>query len=352
MVATLDIVSGGRVECGIGRGYQSRETEVLGRPYGATIQDQERNRAAFEEAFEIIKKAWTQLSFSHHGENFQIPPSYTKWNHKQTNAYFSSPKSERKLDEVLKLGEPDMYSVGNPILATTTTLKEIQVFPQPLQKPHPQLWQPLTSKRSIEWAAQNGVNGLFVIEPNDRLKFNMQTYYNAAEKAGWPDHLGDGRPFKFGWDAQRRRGLSGARYIHVTTPKTHARNLQRARAAVELQFDFYLPFGFGAVLAPLGEKNWDLNMKVTADMMINREIAIFGGKQEVIDKLMKIKTEVGLGDVSLNGFFELGGFEAAEIEDQMQLFAEEVLPVLARECGGMVKLPETSVDVVAQPRPR
>jgi hypothetical protein len=37
-------------KCGIGRGYQPRENETLGRPYGSTIQDQERNRKAFEES--------------------------------------------------------------------------------------------------------------------------------------------------------------------------------------------------------------------------------------------------------------------------------------------------------------
>ena len=49
-----------------------------------------------------------------------------------------------------------MYSAGNPVQATTTTLKELQVFPQPVQKPHPQLWEPVTSSRSIKWAAQKG----------------------------------------------------------------------------------------------------------------------------------------------------------------------------------------------------
>jgi hypothetical protein len=36
--------------CCIGRGYQPRENETLGRPYGSTIQDQERNGKAFEES--------------------------------------------------------------------------------------------------------------------------------------------------------------------------------------------------------------------------------------------------------------------------------------------------------------
>ena len=53
--AMLDVISGGRLEFGIGRGYQPREAEVFGWPF-ATIQDQERNRAYYQEAYEIILK--------------------------------------------------------------------------------------------------------------------------------------------------------------------------------------------------------------------------------------------------------------------------------------------------------
>ncbi len=86
--AMLDVISGGRLEFGIGRGYQPREAETWGWRYGSTIQDQERNRSYFEEAFEIIMKAWTEPSFSHHGEYWSLPPRHTKWHHKATMAYF------------------------------------------------------------------------------------------------------------------------------------------------------------------------------------------------------------------------------------------------------------------------
>ena len=82
----LDVLSGGRLEFGIGRGYQPREAEVFGHRLGGTIQDQERNRAYFQEAYDIIIKAWTEPSFAHHGQFFSIPPTWTKWNHKQTIA--------------------------------------------------------------------------------------------------------------------------------------------------------------------------------------------------------------------------------------------------------------------------
>ncbi len=313
-VALLDVISGGRVECGVGRGYQPRENETLGRPYGSTIQDQERNRKAFEEVIAVMKKCWTEDSFSHHGENFSVPPTYTKWNHKQTLAYFGMEKAGRALDDVVAIGEPDMYSAGNPVQATTTTLKELQVFPQPVQKPHPQLWEPVTSSRSIKWAAEKGLNGVMIVEPNDRLRKNIDIYYEAAEKAGWPDMHGRGR-FKYGWDAAKRRGIMTSRYIHITTPGKEKQALERAARAMELE----------------------------------REIAIQGSKQFVIDKIMKMKTECGYEDFSFLAWFELGGFEGREIEDQMQLFAEEVMPVIARECGGKAELPSVGIDYVGAP---
>src|SRR5260370_28138437 len=92
-IATLDVISGGRVECGIGRGYQPRENDTLGRPYGSTLQDPERNRKAFEEVVTLMKKCWTVTSLSHHGEHFSVPPTYTKWNHKPTLAYFRQEKT-------------------------------------------------------------------------------------------------------------------------------------------------------------------------------------------------------------------------------------------------------------------
>ena len=342
-IATLDVISGGRVECGIGRGYQPRENETLGRPYGSTIQDQERNRKAFEETVAILMKCWTEASFSHHGENFSIPPSYTKWNHKQTIAYFQMDKVERRLEDVLALGDPDMYSAGNPVQATTTTLKELQVFPQPMQKPHPQLWEPLTSARSLKWAAEHGLNGVISPNSNDWLRRNIEIYHEAAEKANFPDRLGRGR-FKFGWDAAKRRGIMTSRYIHITRPGREAAALERAARAIELQFDYYGPFGFGAVVARLDEPMFDLNRKVTAQMLRDREIAIHGSKQFVIDKIMKMRQECGYDDFCFMSWFELGGFDAKEIEEQMQIFAEEVMPVIASACGGKVELPTQGLD--------
>ncbi|MDA0365718.1 MAG: LLM class flavin-dependent oxidoreductase [Chloroflexi bacterium] len=68
--ATADILTGGRVVFGIGRGYHTREVETLGGP----MLDQDANRDYFEEAAEIIFKAFANESFSHHGKYWDLPP--------------------------------------------------------------------------------------------------------------------------------------------------------------------------------------------------------------------------------------------------------------------------------------
>jgi len=52
----------------------------------------------------------------------------------------------------------------------------------------------------------------------------------------------------------------------------------------------------------------DLNQKVTAQMLREREIAIHGSKRYVIDTIMKMRTECGYDDFCFLGWFELGGF--------------------------------------------
>jgi hypothetical protein len=50
-----------------------------------------------------------------------------------------------------------------------------------------------------------------------------------------------------------------------------------------------------------------------------------------------------------NAWFEHGGFSGREVEEQMHCFAEEVMPVLERECGGRASHPESTVDLVPEP---
>ena len=70
--ATADILTGGRVIFGVGRGYHSREVDSFGAP--STVTDTDANRELFEEQVEIIMKAFNNRSFSHQGKYYTIPP--------------------------------------------------------------------------------------------------------------------------------------------------------------------------------------------------------------------------------------------------------------------------------------
>jgi hypothetical protein len=93
---------------------------------------------------------------------------------------------------------------------------------------------------------------------------------------------------------------------------------------------------------------YDLNMKVTADLIMQKEIAIVGTADEVVDKIMRIKETCGYDDFMFTAWFEAGGYSTEEIEEQMQVFAAEVMPVLRRECGGGATLPESTVEFVPE----
>lgn len=345
--AMLDIVSGGRLEFGVGRGYQPREVEVLGAVLGASIQDGERNRQFFEEAFEVLMKCWTEESFSHQGEFFSLPPRYTRWHHRQTMAYFDSRSDGPSVENVLNLAGFDRGGVlsgrgSTSITSHETTMRELQVYPKPVQAPYPQLWQPLTSPRSVEFAARNGINGYFNASPVRRLKQDLEFYYETAEKYGWPDRLDRGQ-FKFGWDSERRRGVMSDRQIHIIDDGIG--DVDRAARGIEAQWDFYGAFGFAGALNEPGESPLPNDIKVTADLLKSKDVALHGSVDFIIEKLLAMKEQAGYGDdFMVNCHFEMAGFEGAEIEDQMQCFAERILPELANECGGRVDRAPSDVD--------
>jgi alkanesulfonate monooxygenase SsuD/methylene tetrahydromethanopterin reductase-like flavin-dependent oxidoreductase (luciferase family) len=62
--ATLDLISGGRLEFGVGRGTFPNVHEGYNVPFAES-------RGRFEEFLEVILKAWTSASFSFDGEFFQ-----------------------------------------------------------------------------------------------------------------------------------------------------------------------------------------------------------------------------------------------------------------------------------------
>jgi F420-dependent oxidoreductase-like protein len=68
MAATLDIVSGGRLEIGIGAGWNEQESGAYGIPLGTPRERSDR----FEEACEVLVALLTQEESSYKGEYYQL----------------------------------------------------------------------------------------------------------------------------------------------------------------------------------------------------------------------------------------------------------------------------------------
>jgi alkanesulfonate monooxygenase SsuD/methylene tetrahydromethanopterin reductase-like flavin-dependent oxidoreductase (luciferase family) len=65
-VAMLDHATGGRVDVGVGRGYQFPQYGVFGVPIDET-------RALFDEALDVVLRAWSGEDFTYDGRWFHIP---------------------------------------------------------------------------------------------------------------------------------------------------------------------------------------------------------------------------------------------------------------------------------------
>jgi probable F420-dependent oxidoreductase len=67
VIATLDVVSGGRVVLGVGAGWLKEETEVFGTPFGMRWK-------RLRETAEAMRVLWTQPEGSYQGELVKFPP--------------------------------------------------------------------------------------------------------------------------------------------------------------------------------------------------------------------------------------------------------------------------------------
>jgi alkanesulfonate monooxygenase SsuD/methylene tetrahydromethanopterin reductase-like flavin-dependent oxidoreductase (luciferase family) len=185
--AMADILTGGRVRFGMGRGYIAREVETLGAP----LRDNEANRELFEEQVEIILKAWNEPSFSHHGKNYTIPARVP---HR-----------------------------GNE-------LEEITLVPRPLNRPV-EIWQPITSatRRGYDFMAQHGIKGVIAggTAVGGRVDIFAAEYREALARVGRETELGEGLAIGF--------------QIHMAD--TQEKAMQEAAPFYEEQLKMLAPLG-------------------------------------------------------------------------------------------------------------
>ncbi len=127
--ATVDVLSGGRLDLGVGRGYRYNE-------FHGFCMDMDEAEARYQECLSFIRKAWTtQGRFSHHG---------TYWNY-----------------------------------------NDVVIEPAPLQRPHPPLWIGANSAASIIRTATSGMNLLIAQHGSpEQVGEKIAIYRGAVEAAG------------------------------------------------------------------------------------------------------------------------------------------------------------------------
>jgi alkanesulfonate monooxygenase SsuD/methylene tetrahydromethanopterin reductase-like flavin-dependent oxidoreductase (luciferase family) len=145
--ATADILTGGRIRFGVGRGYHTREVET----FGAPLLDQDGNRELFEEQVEIVFKAFNQRSFSHHGKYYNIPPNVPYRGYQ---------------------------------------LEEITLVPRPKHRPV-ECWQPIQggTERALDFMAKHGIKGVIGggVAEGGVMDDVMVNYRDALIRAGRSD---------------------------------------------------------------------------------------------------------------------------------------------------------------------
>jgi natural product biosynthesis luciferase-like monooxygenase protein len=130
--ATLDHLSDGRVDLGLGRGYQPLEFERYG-------VDQVTTRAQFEEGLEVIRQAWTRGRVDFEGQHYRF--------------------------------------------------KDVPIRPRPVQTPHPPIWMAALSPDTFELAGRYGCNLLSgtVFGLNREIAASRRSdYYRGLREGGHP----------------------------------------------------------------------------------------------------------------------------------------------------------------------
>lgn len=129
--AAVDLLSGGRLNFGIGRGIFAYDFEVL-------QQDSGESRERFEEAWTVIRRLWTEDTVTHEGRFWSF--------------------------------------------------KDHRLRPQPVQKPMPPVYVACVgSQESYEWAGRNGFHVMtspFLLDSTTRQRAYLDIYREALSKAG------------------------------------------------------------------------------------------------------------------------------------------------------------------------
>ncbi len=184
--AMADILTGGRVIFGVGRGYHTREVETLGGP----MLDAEANREVFEEQVEVVLRAFREESFSHRGKHYVLPPAVPYRGYE---------------------------------------LREITLVPRPIHQPV-ECWQPVVSasRRGLDFMARHDIKGIIGGGAATMAEGPIGAYRDAFARAGRDLALGE--------------NLSLGLYFHFADSRERA--LREMTPWFEEHVKMFAPLGF------------------------------------------------------------------------------------------------------------
>lgn len=288
-LAMIDCLSNGRLISGFARGIP-REYNVHNVPHSES-------RARFEEAYDIIMKAWTDEVFSYEGQF---------WSY-----------------------------------------HDVAIWPRPVQQPTPPVWTPITSsKESIEWAAAHDVPITPGLGSRSAREDIIRYYAQCLAKAGrriTPDHLTISMEvYVAGSKAQavaeygpHHLYFNRVLYSHGNT--TELAINKQSGYVTDSSASYFRPESL-AVAARSREEYRDMTM---ADIEKKAEDLPWGSAAEVRDRIIEMAEHAGAGTVQLS--FNRGAMPHEQFVEQIRRFASDVLPALQTHAITSVPLAENPV---------
>src|SRR5438094_3341110 len=270
--ATADILTGGRVVFGVGRGYHTREVETFGSP----MLDAEANRALFEEQVDVIMKSFHSEKFSHRGPHYTLPP-------------------------------------GVPYRGYE--LRELTLVPRPLRQPV-ECWQPVVSAsvRGLDFMMKHRIKGLIGGGAATMAEKSIHAYQEAAERAGLDYKLGE--------------GLSLGIFFHLAESRERA--VREITPWYEEHVKMFGPLGFVPGLTPeqntaaMGRGGWGTAGVPTVEHYMKVGAWFAGTPEEFVAHLRSLERKYpGLEYVHVSN--SMGTPQSVMLE-QLAWFAKEVKP--------------------------
>jgi len=265
-VATLDILSGGRVEFGTGRGASPLEYKTFGKPF-------EQSRELWDEKLEAVHALWRA------GATEPVTLSGSDWE-----------------------------------------IPGVSAYPRPVQKPFPPTWVASTTLGGFIPAAQKGLNLLCMplLVGLPALGKDLVKYFDQLEASGYgrdSRRVGMLVPWYVGNTVEEAREVAMdamlwycKRQINLLLPPDYL----TARGEIQ------------GVLAHVAS---GLPPEEALDMLIEHRMIVVSDVEGSVEKIREIQAT---GTTDLLAQFQVGGLDHEHVVESMTRFSREVIPAYQR----------------------